>query len=182
MPEHSIVCAHCQQLARVTKKKTRFCSLRCARAAQPIAYCDPAQRFLRRLCIQPNGCWRLRGSETPSGYGRIRLRGAGGKLVAAHVFAYEIKYGSVPEGMELDHTCRNRWCCHPDHVEPVTHRTNVLRGAAPMAQIHNSGHCTRGHRFNEENTYFYKHGSRKGRVAFCKVCKRERRHKASVRG
>jgi hypothetical protein len=28
----------------------------------------------------------------------------------------------------LDHLCRNRWCCNPAHLEPVTSAENVRRG------------------------------------------------------
>lgn len=59
------------------------------------------------------------------GYGRVFL---GGRWYPAHVVTYETKYGPVPDGKELDHLCRNRKCCNPDHVEPVTRTINVRRG------------------------------------------------------
>jgi hypothetical protein len=31
----------------------------------------------------------------------------------------------------LDHLCRRPACVNPDHLDPVAHRVNVIRGAAP---------------------------------------------------
>jgi len=41
---------------------------------------------------------------------------------------YEYFKGPVPDGLELDHLCRVRSCCNPDHLEPVTHKENIRRG------------------------------------------------------
>lgn len=71
------------------------------------------------------GCWNWIG-RLHNGYGRVFL---GGLWYAAHVVTYTTKYGPVPKGLELDHKCRNRACCNPDHVEPVTRLENVRRGA-----------------------------------------------------
>src|SRR3546814_19356891 len=52
----------------------------------------------------------------------------------AHRISYELCVGPIPEGMELDHLCRVRRCVNPAHMEPVTHRENVLRGEAGLAR------------------------------------------------
>lgn len=69
-------------------------------------------------------CWLWSGCDD-EGYGRFK---ANGTTMLAHVFAYIEAHGDVPSGMELDHLCRVRRCVRPDHLEPVTHRVNVLRG------------------------------------------------------
>jgi hypothetical protein len=72
------------------------------------------------------GCWNWVSTLSTEGYGRVLLDG---RFYQAHVITYQTKYGPVPEGKELDHLCRNRKCCNPDHVEPVTRTENVRRGA-----------------------------------------------------
>lgn len=72
------------------------------------------------------GCWNWVCGLSTEGYGRVLLNG---EWHQAHVVTYETKYGAVPAGLELDHLCRNRKCCNPDHVEPVTRRVNARRGA-----------------------------------------------------
>lgn len=72
-----------------------------------------------------SGCWIWTGSILPNGYGQVF---AGNWKVSAHRLGYVLAYGPIPKGLELDHLCRNRSCCRPDHLEPVTRRENIRRG------------------------------------------------------
>ena len=84
-----------------------------------------ADRFRSKYFINESGCWIWIGSIVGSGYGQIRIDGVN---VYAHRFSYEQKHGKIPKGLEMDHICRVRNCVNPDHVEPVTHKENVIRG------------------------------------------------------
>jgi hypothetical protein len=76
-------------------------------------------------------CWIYQGYIKPTGYGLVTVRIEGRKTSRnAHVAFYETEVGPVPEGYELDHLCKVRSCIRPDHLEPVTHLTNVLRSSA----------------------------------------------------
>lgn len=56
-----------------------------------------------------------------------------------HRLAYEHFVGAIPDGVVLDHLCRNIVCCNPRHLEPVTIAENIRRGYA----LHT--HCPAGH-------------------------------------
>lgn len=92
------------------------------------------ERFLHKIAIQPDGCWLWIASKRKrDGYGDFRVDG---HTQLAHRWAYVYFVGPIPEGLELDHTCRNPSCVHPEHLEPVTHRVNHIRGAACMLNSH----------------------------------------------
>lgn len=109
-------------------------------------------------------CWEWTGYKLKHGHGRTTVAG---RKVLVHVWVWEHLVGPIPAGLEIDHLCRNTCCCNPDHLEPVTHQVNVLRGNAPAAHHARQTHCKRGHKFTPENT---KKGSRGDRV--CRTCNR----------
>jgi hypothetical protein len=69
-------------------------------------------------------CWVWTRARDANGYGAL---GRNGKTLSAHRFVYEQLIGPVPDALELDHLCCNPACVNPDHLEPVTHRTNMER-------------------------------------------------------
>ena len=72
---------------------------------------------------QETGCHVWQG-RLYKGYGRFHR-------IPAHRWAYQSKVGPIPEGLPLDHTCRNRACVNVAHLEPVTAKENVQRGDVP---------------------------------------------------
>lgn len=91
---------------------------------------DDAARFWSYVRkTGPDECWMwtgaICGAPRGKGYGHLNI---GGRLVMAHRFAYELLVGPIPEGLVLDHLCREQYCVNPAHLEPVTQRTNVHRG------------------------------------------------------
>ncbi|MGI9502698.1 MAG: HNH endonuclease [Geminicoccaceae bacterium] len=87
----------------------------------------------------------------------------------AHRVSYEALVSAIPEGLELDHLCRVRCCVNPIHLEPVTTRTNNLRGNGIAAMNALKTHCPRGHPYSGEHLYVCSRGHR-----HCRTCGRER--------
>jgi hypothetical protein len=56
-----------------------------------------------------------------------RLASGNPRLALTHRIAFELAKGPVPDGLELDHLCKNRLCCNPQHLEAVEHIVNVRR-------------------------------------------------------
>ena len=105
----------------------------------------------------PGGCWVWMAGRSAQGYGRFWIDG---DTRAAYRVAYEVLVGPVPDGLQLDHLCRNRACVNPGHLEPVTVVTNVMRGVS----------------FAAENTYIDRRGRR-----LCRECQRARQRAWQIR-
>lgn len=116
------------------------------------------ERFDAKWELDPDtGCHVWTGTTSGHGYGRFHRGDGSRKMVRAHVYAYERKYGPVPGGLELDHVvCSNPPCCNPDHVEPSTHRENSLRGVGVGAVNARKTHCPRGIPYDEAHTRWYR--------------------------
>lgn len=105
-------------------------------------------------CVEGKG-YRDKDGYTFTYRGKTRVR--------AHRQAYEDAYGPIPDGLEIDHVCRNPSCINPEHLEAVTHAENMRRMGpySPGAQL---THCLRGHEFTQDNTYYV--GTRR----WCRKC------------
>lgn len=130
---------------------------------------DPISRLLARVEIDEAGCWNWQGRRDKRGYGKFSRGRVGEGNVSTHRFAYERLVGPIPDGLHLDHLCRNPRCCNPDHLEPVTCRENLLRGDTFQARNAAKTHCPKGHPYDEANTYVSSRGMRS-----CRACAHER--------
>jgi hypothetical protein len=101
------------------------------------------RRFWNMTTRNPiTACWEYTGTINHDGYGQFQTAGSSWM---AHRIAYALHHGAVPEGLVIDHLCRNRKCVRPTHLEAVTSVENVMRGLATKT------HCPRGHDLRDQN-------------------------------
>lgn len=127
---------------------------------------DPLDRLLGLVVETPDGCWQHR-SPSAVGYGVIGIEG---QSVYAHRYAYERFVAPIPEGLVIDHLCRNRACCNPWHLDVVPQRVNCQRGERAGRRVTK---CKHGHEYTPENTYTNPQGYRA-----CRTCIQNRRNAA----
>lgn len=138
--------------------------------------------IFQRLRPDATGCLVWPGAATPLGYGKVRYAG---DLWYVHRLMYVHHHGKIPDGMELDHLCRNPRCANPRHLEAVTASANCSRRVviqcpertrkrveAARSLWQKVTHCKRGHPFDDANTYYPPRGRRQ-----CRECARIRQRK-----
>lgn len=86
-------------------------------------------KLVANIAVCPvSGCWEWQGGDSGDGrgggYGRVRFEG---QMVAPHRAMYVLVHGYVHRWQQVDHTCTNRRCICPDHLEAVTHKVNQAR-------------------------------------------------------
>lgn len=116
-------------------------------------------RMAAKVRITESGCWEWTAHLSDNGYGAVHWDG---RHTRAHRVAYELLVAPIPPGLSIDHLCRNRLCCNPEHLEAVSLVENIRRARVLVT------HCKWGHPFSENNTRI-ESGSRK-----CRTCDAER--------
>ncbi len=107
-------------------RRRKYCSRTCAADAIRSSAADVKELIASRTLESPDGCWVWQATLN-GGYGRLRMDGSN---VYAHRASYEAYVGPVPDGLFIDHLCRNRACVNPAHLEPVSMEENIRRGLA----------------------------------------------------
>lgn len=132
-----------------------------------------AQRFWEKVIVGiPDECWVWTGTTAgPGRYGHFHVSGGDNPNRVrqyAHRWAYEERFGPIPDGLTIDHLCRNKLCVNPAHLEPVTLAVNIARTTGIKHGPYDVGtHCQHGHARTPENTSINAYGYR-----VCRVCNR----------
>ena len=97
---------------------------------------NTVEKMLGKYVRYEDACWVWTGKIAKNGYGHASKDW---KTHLAHRLVYEALVGPIPEGLQLDHLCRNKACVNPAHLEPVTQQVNMDRYSATVT------HCPKGH-------------------------------------
>jgi hypothetical protein len=123
-------------------------------------------------------CWLWTGSTFHYGHGQTHVMYEELGERQAHRVAYRLLVGPIPDGLVLDHLCRNPPCCNPAHLDPVTVGENTRRSPIAPSTINAAKtHCKHGHEFTPENTYVMPDGDRA-----CVTCRKRRSAEYDARG
>lgn len=134
-------------------------------SAWPIPHERRLIMFFRRVVKRENGCWEWTGGRN-RGYGVLSYKG---KYDKAHRLSYMWLKADIPNGLELDHLCRNPPCVNPDHLEAVTRKINASRGSWAMKT-----HCPQGHEYSAKNLVPSTLIRRPNPGRACSICARAR--------
>jgi hypothetical protein len=115
--------------------------------------------------IDSDACRIWPGALNSKGYGCVTNLRGGTRL--AHRAAYEMHVGPIPDGMTIDHLCREKRCVNPRHMEPVTTAENIRRA---NAVVHS---CKAGHPLSGDNLVVVVRA--RGTQRECLTCRREQR-------
>lgn len=130
---------------------------------------DSLKRFYAKVDkgTEYDDCWLWKGAIDTYGYGKFRM--PDGSVKGVHIISWELANERVvPAGWHVDHLCRHRACCNPDHLEPVEASQNTERGTSFTAKNSAKTSCPKGHEYTPENTRWH-HNSRE-----CITCIRAR--------
>lgn len=109
------------------------------------------QKYIKRATkgkvLNGKRCLIWIGHINKGGYGRFR--NGNQKQVGAHCFVGETAQGPIPNGLQIDHLCRNPACVEPKHLEAVTCRTNLMRGFGFAGINARKTHCPKGHPYDK---------------------------------
>lgn len=144
--------------------RTHYSQHRRAGLIQPLPKIPVPDRFWAK--VDKNGpipahkpelgqCWVWMPKPQKSGYGSFGVPGR--SIGYAHRYSYELNIGPIPDGLHIDHVCRNRICVRPAHLEAVTQQENNRRAAQAVT------HCPAGHAYEGYNLYIDRRGTRRCR-------------------
>lgn len=100
-----------------------------------------------------NDCWNWIGGKSSSGYGAFTINH---KKYLAHRVSYALFVDTIPDGMEVCHSCDNKLCVNPSHLWSGTHQDNIDDKVRKNRQSHHTksrGENNGKNKLTEQNIY-----------------------------
>ena len=111
------ICTRCGSGFRTGARSQKFCSLACR--SVPFS-----ERFWNKVPVMTaDACWLWRGT-VKSDNGRA-VFWARGRQHQANRIAWELAYGTIEDGLQVQHTCDNGMCVSPYHLYLGTQSQNM---------------------------------------------------------
>jgi len=126
------------------------------------------QRVLTKVQPGSGSCVETTYSVGSHGYGQVGWREVDGtvRMALTHRVAYAAYRGDIPDGLTVDHICRNRRCINPMHLRLLTNVANASDNGNARKT-----HCPEGHPYEGDNVYRNPNTGHR----YCRECARIRR-------
>lgn len=115
-------------------------------------------RFNSKWITAKNGCHIWQAAKDNDGYGQFWLHRRQWK---AHQVALLLAGRPIPEGFVANHTCRNKSCVNPQHLEAITVSESWRKDSCGVTYVNSQKtHCPQGHPYDRKH----------GRGRYCSIC------------
>lgn len=126
------------------------------------------ERFLGKIRVMSNECWTLTNKPHHSGYIYFTI---GSKDYSSHRVSYSLFKGAISDGLVIDHKCRNKACCNPDHLRMVTQKINMVAFGLDTT------HCSKGHPYSGNNLVMRSGNNSTIKRRRCRECEKAKQRK-----
>ena len=122
------------------------------------------ERVLAKVAMGPRGCHVSTYSVASHGYAQVGWQEDGKRIVTlCHRVIWSYFRGPIPQGMTVDHMCKNRRCVRLMHLRMIPNLENARRTSGRDWEL---GQCIQGH---DDSIYWRPSGPGR-KKGYCSAC------------